>query len=41
MNSLYGKFGMRRKFHTLRDMEDLEAVPEVRGRLFNDLQPPL
>ena len=26
MNSLYGKFGMRRKFHVLRDMEDLETI---------------
>ena len=29
MNSLYGKFGMRRKFHTLRDIEDLEAVQKT------------
>jgi DNA polymerase elongation subunit (family B) len=26
MNSLYGKFGMRRKFHTLHNMDELEKI---------------
>ena len=39
MNSLYGKFGMRRKFHTLRDMEDLEKVMES-GELYSVIYNP-